>query len=84
MPKYVINAGSDEFFSTDSWKFYYDELPGNKILRYVPNANHSLNGRYLNNGLVGYFYRIVNNIEIPSLKWKLDKDKNFIEGNIKL
>jgi len=80
MPKYVINAGSDEFFSTDSWKFYYDELPGNKILRYVPNANHSLNGRYLNNDLVGYFYRIVNNIEIPSLKWRLDKDKNFIEA----
>jgi PhoPQ-activated pathogenicity-related protein len=80
MPKYIINAGSDEFFSTDSWKFYYDELPGNKILRYVPNANHSLNGRYLNNDLVGYFYRIVNNIEIPSLKWKLDKDKNFIEA----
>ena len=80
MPKYIINAGSDEFFSTDSWRFYYDELPGNKILRYVPNANHSLNGRYLNDDLVGYFYRIVNNIEIPSLKWRLDTDKNLIEA----
>ena len=79
MPKYIINAGSDEFFSTDSWRFYYDELPGNKILRYVPNANHSLNGRYLNDDLVGYFYRIVNNIEIPSLKWRLDTNNNLIE-----
>ena len=30
MPKLLINAGSDEFFSTDSWRFYFDQLPGEK------------------------------------------------------
>jgi len=74
MPKYIINAGSDEFFSTDSWRFYYDELPENKLIRYVPNANHSLNGRYLNKDLISFFYRIVNNIDLPDLNWELIDD----------
>ena len=76
MPKYIINAGSDEFFSTDSWRFYYDELPENKLIRYVPNKNHSLNGRYLDEDLISFFYRIVNDIDLPTLNWEL-KDDNL-------
>ena len=74
MPKYIINAGSDEFFSTDSWRFYYDELADNKLIRYIPNTNHSLNGRYLNQDLISFFYRIVNNIDLPTLNWELIDD----------
>ena len=74
MPKYIINAGSDEFFSTDSWRFYYDELPENKLIRYVPNKNHSLNGRYLDEDLISFFYRIVNDIDLPTLNWELIDD----------
>ena len=79
MPKYIINAGSDEFFSTDSWRFYYDKLPGEKIIRYVPNKNHSLDGRYLTEDLVSYFYRVINDIEIPSLSWNLSDNKLIAE-----
>ena len=79
MPKYIINAGSDEFFSTDSWRFYYDKLPGEKIIRYVPNKNHSLDGRYLTEDLVSYFYRVINDIEIPSLRWNLLDNKLIAE-----
>ena len=79
MPKYIINAGSDEFFSTDSWRFYYDKLQGEKIIRYVPNKNHSLDGRYLTEDLVSYFYRVINDIEIPSLSWNLSDNKLIAE-----
>ena len=79
MPKYIINAGSDEFFSTDSWRFYYNKLPGKKIIRYVPNKNHSLDGRYLTNDLISYFYRIINDIEIPTLNWNLIDNKLIAE-----
>ena len=77
IPKYIINAGSDEFFSTDSWRFYYDQLPEDKILRYVPNSNHSLSGGYLTKDLMGYFFRIINDIDLPSLNWTLNE--NIIE-----
>ena len=79
MPKYIINAGSDEFFSTDSWRFYYDKLPSKKIIRYVPNKNHSLDGRYLTEDLVSYFYRIINDIEIPTINWNLIDNKLIAE-----
>ena len=44
MPKYVVNAGGDQYFPPDSSKFYFDDLVGPKYLRYVPNADHSLRG----------------------------------------
>ena len=81
MPKYIVNAGSDQFFSTDSWKYYYNELPNKKLLRYVPNSNHSLKGRYLDKNLMGYYQRIINNKELPKLNWKINNDS--IEVSLK-
>ncbi|MFC7338180.1 PhoPQ-activated protein PqaA family protein [Haloferula chungangensis] len=42
MPKLILSSAGDQFFLPDSWKFYYDELPGKKWLRYFPNTDHSL------------------------------------------
>ncbi|MBN09519.1 MAG: PhoPQ-activated pathogenicity-like protein PqaA type, partial [Flavobacteriaceae bacterium] len=81
MPKYIINAASDEFFVTDSWRFYYNELPGIKLLRYIPNVNHSLDGRYLSNNLIGFYKRIISNETFPDVYWKLENDS--IHVNVK-
>lgn len=40
VPKYLVHAGNDEFFLPDNSRFYYDQLPGQKTLRVVPNAGH--------------------------------------------
>ena len=74
MPKLLINAGSDEFFSTDSWRFYYDQLPGEKYLQYIPNVNHSLNGRYLNENLFSFYTRIINGQSFPNIVWEIKND----------
>jgi PhoPQ-activated pathogenicity-related protein len=74
MPKLLINAGSDEFFSTDSWRFYFNELPGDKYLQYIPNVNHSLNGRYLNENLFSFYTRIINDQVFPKLIWEIKND----------
>lgn len=74
MPKLLINAGSDEFFSTDSWRFYFNELPGDKYLQYVPNVNHSLNGRYLNENLFSFYTRIINDQNFPNIVWEIKND----------
>ena len=37
-------------------------------------------GRYLNDDLVSYFYRLVNDIEMPELSWKLNED--YLEATI--
>lgn len=40
MPKYLLNAGNDQFFTPDSSTFYYSLLKGPKWLRYFPNMGH--------------------------------------------
>ena len=42
MPKFIINAAGDQYFLPDSSQFYFDQLPGEKYLRYVPNADHAV------------------------------------------
>jgi hypothetical protein len=44
LPKLVMNACGDQFFLPDSSQFYFDQLPGPKYLRYIPNTDHSLKG----------------------------------------
>ncbi|NDD65172.1 MAG: PhoPQ-activated pathogenicity, partial [Acidobacteria bacterium] len=43
MPKLIVNSTGDQFFLPDSSKFYFDDLEGEKHLRYVPNTRHDLN-----------------------------------------
>jgi PhoPQ-activated pathogenicity-related protein len=78
MPKFIINAASDEFFVTDSWQFYWDQLPGEKHLRYVPNAGHSLEGTYQMENLASFYYRFLNNIDQPSWSWNISNDTIFV------
>ena len=45
IPKYLVNASGDQFFLPDNSQFYFDDLEGEKYLRYVPNARHNLGGQ---------------------------------------
>jgi PhoPQ-activated pathogenicity-related protein len=38
LPKFLVNAAGDQFFLPDSSQFYFDDLRGEKQLRYVPNT----------------------------------------------
>lgn len=40
MPKLILNSAGDQFFVSDSWRFYYDDLMGAKRLRYTVNSDH--------------------------------------------
>jgi PhoPQ-activated pathogenicity-related protein len=40
VPKYIVNAGGDDFFRLENPQFYFDKLPGSKSLMIVPNASH--------------------------------------------
>ncbi len=42
MPKLIINSTGDQFFLPDGIKFYYNSLPGDNHVLYVPNSDHSL------------------------------------------
>jgi PhoPQ-activated pathogenicity-related protein len=72
IPKLLINATGDQFFQPDSWKFYFDDLIGEKHIRYVPNTGHSLEGSDALETLISYYQYILTKSERPGFGWKVD------------
>jgi len=72
MPKLLINATCDEFFVTDSWKFYWNDLQGDNYLQYVPNVGHGLHGSYLPENLVSFYYSTITGTPIPDFEWSIN------------
>ena len=74
MPKFVINSSGDQYFPPDSSKFYYDDLPGVKYLRYVPNTNHSLNGSDVADSILAFYQALLESKPLPQYSWKIHPD----------
>lgn len=70
MPKLILNATGDQFFLPDSWRFYFHELPGEKHLRYVPNADHSLRHTDAFDTLKAFYASILENRSRPRFHWE--------------
>ena len=69
MPKLMLNAAGDQFFLPDSSQFYFDDLPGEKYLRYVPNGDHSLRETDAYETLLGYYAMILTETKRPNFSW---------------
>jgi PhoPQ-activated pathogenicity-related protein len=74
MPKFLINACGDQFFLPDSSRFYFNDLPGVKYLRYVPNADHSLKGSDASQTLLACYHAVINRLPLPRFAWTLGAD----------
>src|SRR5436309_1265912 len=79
LPKFIVNASGDQFFLPDSSQFYFDDLRGEKHLRYVPNASHSLDRTDALESVQAFYAAIVKNVPRPEIKWTFDRD-----GSIKV
>ena len=71
MPKLVLNSAGDQFFCPDSWKFYWDELPGPKALRYVPNSDHSLDDS-ARETLRSFYACVLAGTSLPTFSWRVE------------
>ncbi len=72
LPKFVLNATGDQFFTPDSSQFYYDDFRGPKLLRYVPNADHSLRDTNAVQSLVAFFELIAQGKPLPEYSWTFE------------
>ena len=75
IPKLLINASGDQFFQPDSWQFYWDDLIGEKYIRYVPNTGHSLKDSDALKTLISYYQYILSKSERPKFNWIVDGSK---------
>jgi PhoPQ-activated pathogenicity-related protein len=80
IPKFLINSSGDQFFLPDSAQFYYDELPGEKHIRYVPNTDHGLGNSDAVQSLLVFFQSVLKNALRPKFSWSV-KDDDSIEVN---
>jgi PhoPQ-activated pathogenicity-related protein len=74
MPKYIVNAAGDQFFCPDSSQFYFNDLKGEKHLRYVPNTDHSLRDTDAMQGVVAFYQMVLAGKERPKYAWTFEDD----------
>ncbi len=75
----MLNASGDQFFLPDSSQFYFKDLSGEKYLRYVPNASHSLEKTDALENLQAFYATVVKNTPRPQITWTFETD-----GSIKV
>ncbi len=78
IPKFLINASGDQFFLPDNSRFYFDDLQGEKYLRYVPNAKHNLAGSDARESLTAFYQAVLDGKARPRFSWKKDSDGAFV------
>jgi len=79
MPKLILAATGDQFFLPDSSQYYFDDLPGEKYLRYVPNTDHGMRNSDAWETAQVFYQSILTGTPIPRFAWTLEKD-----GSIKV
>ena len=82
-PTMIINGTNDPYWSQDALNLYWDDLPGDKWILYVPNAAHNLvqkhdtptilpdRSRALNT-LSAFARSQIHDLPMPKLKWQFE------------
>ncbi len=74
MPKFVVNASGDQYFPPDSSQFYFGDLPEEKYLRYVPNADHSLRDSDALESIIAFYQTVLAGSPRPKYSWTFESD----------
>lgn len=74
MPKMIVNGSGDQFFLPDSSRFYFDQLLGEKHVRYIANADHGLDGSDAVESIAAFYWMIVNERPRPRCSWTFQED----------
>jgi len=76
MPKLMLYSSGDDFFLPDSSQFYFNDLPGQNYIRYVPNTNHTLGDIDDDNeaftSLFTFYRAILAGSSMPQFSWTAD------------
>jgi PhoPQ-activated pathogenicity-related protein len=79
LPKLIVNGTNDFYWATDALNLYWNELPANKWVIYVPNAGHDLRRRdrgnpdqmnHLVDGLAAFSRHQISGRSMPDVSWK--------------
>lgn len=72
IPKLLLLGTNDPYWTVDSLRHYWDELPGEKLVFQTPNAGHDLGGGLqAMDALAAFFQMVADKEELPKVEWKL-------------
>jgi PhoPQ-activated pathogenicity-related protein len=89
MPKLIINGTNDFYWATDALNLYWDGIPADKWVLYIPNAGHNLRRQdrpapdQLNDlidGLAAFSRHRISGAPMPKLSWKHET----LDGKLRL
>ena len=74
MPKLLLLGTNDPYWTVDSLRHYWDELPGAKLIFQTPNAGHDLaGGRDASQTLAAFYEMVVEGKTLPKMNWEFIK-----------
>jgi len=75
MPKLLLLGTNDPYWTVDSLRHYWDELPGPKLVFQTPNAGHDLaGGRDAFQALAAFYEMVVAAQPLPKMEWQFTPD----------
>lgn len=81
MPKLLLLGTNDPYWTVDSLRHYWDDLPEPKLLFQTPNAGHDLaGGKEAVETLAAWFQMIADRQELPRMEWQLKDGANGRAG----
>lgn len=73
VPKLIVLGTNDRYWPVDAANLYYDDLPGERSLHYVPNAGHGLNKAVVL-PIARFFGLVLARAPRPRLVWRESTD----------
>jgi PhoPQ-activated pathogenicity-related protein len=71
MPKLLLLGTNDPYWTVDSLRHYWGDLPGPKLIFQTPNAGHDLGGaKEATQSLAAFFQMIADGQELPRMDWE--------------
>ncbi|WP_145534172.1 PhoPQ-activated pathogenicity-related family protein [Yersinia thracica] len=84
IPKYIINASGDDFYVPDNTDFYYDKLPGEKVLRVAPNSSHYGIKAFSEQSLIPFVNRLRQSTALPQVDSSIEMKEKLQTLTVKL
>ncbi len=78
MPKLILLGTNDPYWTVDSLRHYWDDLPEPKLIYQTPNAGHNLNGgSEALQTIAAFFELIADKKPLPEITWQFNQSKTL-------
>jgi PhoPQ-activated pathogenicity-related protein len=84
MPKLILLGTNDPYWTVDSLRHYWNELPEPKLIFQTPNAGHDLaGGKDAFQTLAAWFQMIAAGSPLPKLEWSFQPEDGAVKAAVR-